>query len=194
MDGTYKKLAGGIKITKSQCAQSEGCSVAFKSPYKFGRHKGKYYVLDICGDHVWRNEKSNLLMLRSPIIRNNNWGFNFYNQKQGELTGKETLFYPCFQTHAWIIVKWPTQYPHLAVSNGAKQVDYGVEYKGFRRGKTFASFCGLPEELEMDFAERANEHLPATSEEQLWVLPRTDDDLAPTFTVARQPEEHKMQD
>jgi len=191
MDGTYKKLAGGIRLTNHQCAQTEGSYPhAFRAPYKFGLHKSNDRTLwkkenryddtlyHVSGDHVWRNEKSGLLMMRSPIIRNNNWGLNFYNKKHS------TLFYPCFQSHAWIIVKWPAQYPHLAVSTGAKQVDYGVEYKGFRRGKTFSSFCGLPEELEMDFAERgANANLPATSEEQVWVLPRTDDDLAPTFTV-----------
>merc|ERR1711964_592573 len=182
MDGTYKKLAGGIKITKSQAAQSEGCSEAFDSPYKFGRHNGKY-VLDVCGDHVWRNEKSGLLMLRSPVIRNDNWLCGYYNKKQEELTGKETLYYPCFQSHAWIIVKWPCKYPQLALSNGTKQVDYGVKYEGFRSGFTLASLSDLPEELDMDFAERDNAHLPPTSEEQKWVLPRTQSDLAPEFTV-----------
>jgi hypothetical protein len=164
MDGTYRKLAGGVKITKSQAAQSEGCSVSFKSPYKFGREN----VLNTCGDHVWRNEESGLLMLRSPLIRHNSWNW-----------ARDDLFYPCFQSNAWIIVKWPCQYPQLAESTGVKPVDYGVEYKGFRKGKTFASFCGLPEELEMDFTDRgASAHLPPTT--QRWELKN-----AKTFTVER---------
>merc|ERR1711964_716224 len=115
------------------------------------------------GDHVWRNEESGLLMLRTPIIRNNNWLIGYYNQKRGELTGKRSLYYPCFQTHAWTIVKWPCKFPQLALTHGTKQVDYRVKYKGFRRGFTFASFCDLPEELDMDFAKRDNAHLPPTS-------------------------------
>merc|ERR1711964_532835 len=109
------------------------------------------------GDHVWRNEESGLLMLRTPIIRNDNWQVLYYNQKLEQQTGKPTLYYPCFQTHAWTIVKWPCKFPQLALTHGTKEVDYGVKYEGFdgfRSGLTFASFCNLPEELDIGFAKR----------------------------------------
>jgi hypothetical protein len=170
MDGTYRKLAGGLNVNKHQAGQTEGTYAVNHSlseaPFRFGNEKD---VLNICGDHVWRNEESGLLMMRSPIVNRTNWSWN----------RKNDYFYPCFQSHAWIIVKWPCQYPPIAQSTGAKEVDYQVKYKGFRAGKTFESFCGLPEELEMDFADRgANTHLPPTN--QRWEL-----EGDKTFTIER---------
>jgi len=78
--------------------------MAFESPYKFGWHKGKDYVLDICGDHVWRNEESGLLMLRSPIINT----------------------FPCFKSNEWIISKWPCRIPAVGASHGVKGSDRGA--------------------------------------------------------------------
>merc|ERR1712093_669307 len=159
IDGTYRKLAGAIKINKHDAGQSEGSyGTALKCKFK-----DEDPVLNRCGDHVWRN-KSGLLMMRSPLVRHNSWKFD-----------RNDRYFPCYSTHAWVIVKSPCQYPHLAETTGVMELPADCKGDGCFDG-TFASFCNDPKRLKLDFVKRENDHLPPTSDEQRWELPGLEED------------------
>merc|ERR1712096_531931 len=132
MNGTYKKLKGGIKLNKHHAGQSEGTYAVNHgriglndAPYQFGNEKD---VLNKCGGHVWRNE-SGLLMMRSPV----------------------TNTYPRFQNDEWVIVKWPCQLPQLASSHGVGSKRANVHlpptsadqpWNSYEEGKYYARKAG----------------------------------------------------